>query len=49
MDIGLDNFLEDMKSLPEDTISDAGESVIKVRKEMDGCVAVISLRISIIR
>ena len=24
MDIGLDNFLEDMKSLPEDTISDAG-------------------------
>lgn len=33
MDIGLDNFLEDMKSLPEDTISDAGESVIKGEKK----------------
>ncbi|PJW22551.1 hypothetical protein CWM40_29920, partial [Escherichia coli] len=33
MDIGLDIFLEDMKSLPVDTISDAGESVIKGEKK----------------
>lgn len=33
MDISLDNLLEDMKNLPEDTISDAGESVIKGDKK----------------